>query len=252
MQDAFNLAWKLAYVVKGWANAALLESYGQERVPVGQQIVARANQSRFDYKHLKAVFGFDQGVKTQAQMLECIFAEDEQGATIRAQLYAALEIKHYEFNAQGVELNQRYCSNAVLNDNDAEVFVRDPQLYLQETTRPGAKIPHTWLIDRRGVKRSTLDITGKGRFTLVTGLSGKAWRKAAQALALDYLDVVQVGQVDYRDVYGTWQKKSQISEQGAILVRPDGYIAWRLSAAKADLNHQQTLSEVLKQLNLSH
>ena len=252
MQDAFNLAWKLAYVVKGWADAALLESYGQERIPVGQQIVARANQSRFDYKHLKAVFGFDQGVKTQAQMLERIFAEDQQGAAIRAQLYAALEIKHYEFNAQGVELNQRYCSNAVLNETDAEVFVRDPQLYLQETTRPGAKIPHTWLIDHRGVKRSTLDITGKGRFTLITGLAGKAWREAAQALALDYLDVVQVGQVDYRDVYGTWQKKSQISEQGAILVRPDGYIAWRLSSAKADLNHQQTLSEVLQQLNLSH
>lgn len=72
MQDAFNLGWKLAYVLKGWAKPALLDSYSDERAPVGKQIVARANQSRFDYKHLKAVFGFDQGVQTQAEMLQRI------------------------------------------------------------------------------------------------------------------------------------------------------------------------------------
>ncbi|CPS28552.1 FAD-binding monooxygenase [Mycobacteroides abscessus] len=64
MQDAFNLGWKLAYAVKGWAAPSLLDSYTTERAPVGKQIVARANQSRFDYKYLKEVFGFDQGVTT--------------------------------------------------------------------------------------------------------------------------------------------------------------------------------------------
>jgi 2,4-dichlorophenol 6-monooxygenase len=86
MQDAFNLGWKLAYAVKGWAAPSLLDSYTTERAPVGKQIVARANQSRFDYKYLKEVFGFDQGVTTQKQMLERIFAEDEQGAEIRQKI----------------------------------------------------------------------------------------------------------------------------------------------------------------------
>jgi 2,4-dichlorophenol 6-monooxygenase len=54
VQDALNLAWKLAYVVNGWAGPRLLESYSDERAPVGAQIVARANQSRVDYGPINA------------------------------------------------------------------------------------------------------------------------------------------------------------------------------------------------------
>ena len=56
MQDAFNLAWKLAYVVKGYAGEKLLDSYTLERAPVGAQIVKRANQSRVDYGPLNQCF----------------------------------------------------------------------------------------------------------------------------------------------------------------------------------------------------
>src|SRR5258705_1567053 len=56
VQDGHNLGWKLAYAVKGWAGPKLLESYSQERAPVGKQVVLRANQSRLDYAPLKACF----------------------------------------------------------------------------------------------------------------------------------------------------------------------------------------------------
>ena len=251
MQDAFNLAWKLAYAVKGWADPRLLDSYTAERAPVGKQIVARANQSRFDYKYLKEVFGFDQGITTQAQMLERIFAETEDAAKIREQLFQALEIKHYEFNAQGTELNQRYASNAVIAEVQEEVFRQDPQLYLQATTRPGAKLPHTWLVDAKGQKHSTLDITGKGRFTLLTGLSGTGWKAAADALNLPYLDVIQIGSRQFRDVYGTWNAKSEIHEAGALLVRPDGYVAWRMATRPPqDFDYLRCLKEALQQIQL--
>ena len=252
MQDAFNLAWKLAYAVKGWAQPSLLASYTAERAPVGKQIVARANQSRFDYRHLKDVFGFDQGVTTQAQMLDRIFAETEDAAKIREQLFKALEIKHYEFNAQGTELNQRYASNAVVAESDEEVFLQDPQLHLQATTRPGAKVPHAWLVDAKGQKRSTLDISGKGRFTLMTGLSGIGWKVAAEALALPYLDVVQIGSRQFRDVYGAWNAKSEVHEAGAVLVRPDGYVAWRMvNKPNEGYDYAVVLKQVLAQIQLS-
>ncbi len=252
IQDAFNLAWKLAYVIQAWAKPELLNSYTAERAPVGQQIVARANQSRFDYKYLKEVFGFDQGVTTQAELLARIFAETESAAQVRQQLYQALAVKHYEFNAQGVELNQRYVSAAVLAETEAEVFARDAQLYLQATTRPGAKIPHTWLVDSKGHKHSTLDMVGKGRFTLITGLSGKAWREAAQQLQLDYLDVIQVGSREHRDVYATWHAKSEIADAGAILVRPDGYVAWRMQQTPvAGFDHLHCLQQVFNALQLT-
>ncbi|CAM4099713.1 FAD-dependent monooxygenase [Acinetobacter pragensis] len=252
MQDAFNLAWKLAYAIKGWAKENLLESYTAERAPVGKQIVQRANQSRFDYKYLKDVFGFDDGIKTQAQMLERIFAATDEGAEIREQLFKALEIKHYEFNAQGTELNQRYASNAVIAEAGEEAFLKDPQLYLQATTRPGAKVPHTWVIDAKGQKHSTLDITGKGRFTLLTGLSGTGWKVAATDLDLPYMDVVQIGSRQFRDVYGTWNLKSEVHEAGAVLVRPDGYVAWRMAEKpSADFDYQQALRQVLAHLQLN-
>jgi 2,4-dichlorophenol 6-monooxygenase len=54
-----------------------------------------------------------------------------------------------------------------------EVWERDRGLHLQATTRPGAKSPHVWLIDKTGRKISTLDVTQKGKFSLVTGLSGQ-------------------------------------------------------------------------------
>ena len=160
-----------------------------------------------------------------------------------------MAVKNYEFNAQGVELNQRYTSNAVISEAEPERFERDQQLYLQATTRPGAKVPHTWLVNTNGQKQSTLDITGKGRFTLLTGLSGKGWKQAAESFNLPYLDVIQIAS---HDVYSTWIANSEIHESGAILVRPDGYVAWRYQDSTNDqFDFVNTLKAVLKQIQLT-
>jgi 2,4-dichlorophenol 6-monooxygenase len=70
-------------------------------------------------------------------------------------------------------------------------------------------------------------------------------------LDLPYLDVTQIGSRDYRDVYGTWNAKSEIHESGAVLVCPDGYVAWRYqdSTNKA-FDYENTLKAVLKQAQL--
>ncbi|QEV98722.1 FAD-dependent monooxygenase [Microbacterium caowuchunii] len=231
IQDAFNLAWKLAYVVRGDAGPGLLESYSDERVPVGAQIVARANRSRIEYADLRACFDTDAGDGTRSAeaALERLQATTPEGAELRARLVQAIDLKNYEYNAQGVEMNQRYVSSAVVPDESAgdEVFARDPELYVQPTTRPGAKLPHAWLVDRTGHRTSTLDVVGKGSFALITGLSGTAWQSAANELGLPFLRTIVVGEVDYQDPYGYWAKAREVAEAGAILVRPDGYVAWR-------------------------
>lgn len=107
VQDGFNLAWKLAFVIKGYSSPRLLDSYSEERVPVGKQIVERANQSRFDYKPLHDCFGFKDGVTTKQELIERFKDPSPKGAKLRSALNEALELKNYEFNAQGVELNQR-------------------------------------------------------------------------------------------------------------------------------------------------
>ena len=105
IQDAFNLAWKLAYAVKGWAGPGLLETYSDERTPVGAQIVARANQSRLDYAPLRECFdtrGPD-GTQDVAHGLARLNAPTAEGEALRERLLGALELKNDEFNALGVD-----------------------------------------------------------------------------------------------------------------------------------------------------
>ncbi|WP_175651767.1 FAD-dependent oxidoreductase [Pseudomonas sp. Marseille-P9899] len=252
MQDSFNLAWKLAYVVKGFASPSLLETYTPERAPVGKQIVARANQSRKDYALLKECFNFGNGVDTVAKLLDRMRDPSPAGVEVRLNLQKALEIKNFEFNGQGVELNQRYESSAVVRDehDGDEVWAKDKELHLQATTRPGAKIPHAWLVNESGLRVSTLDVVGKGSMTLVTGLAGQAWVEAAQRLDKPFLKTVVTGARDTADLYCDWQTAREVHEAGAILVRPDGYVAWRQrdavwSADEAAAQLEQALQSVL-------
>ncbi len=243
VQDAFNLAWKLAFVLKGFAGIKLLDSYSLERAPIGRQIVLRANQSRLDYAPLNACFRVPEAPNPVAAGIARLKSPGPDGAAARRALEHALDLKNTEFNAHGVELNQRYCSGAIVPDVDGmpEVFARDKELYVQATTRPGAKIPHAWLIDESGIRISTLDLVGRGKLSLVTGLSGQSWAEAAQALDLPFLRCVVIGSRAAQDVYCDWQRIREMDEAGALLVRPDGYIAWRMSAPVHDAAQAERL-----------
>lgn len=236
MQDGFNLAWKLAFAVKGYAGPRLLESYSRERAPVGAQIVARANQSRLDYAPLNQCFRAEDAQDPVSAGLALLADPGPEGVSRRSALAGALQLKNYEFNAQGVELNQRCVSDAVIPDAGAneEVWVRDRQLYLQPTTRPGAKLPHAWLVNRQGRRVSTLDLVGKGLFTLVTGLAGRSWVAASEQLAKPYLRTLVIGSPNAQDLYCNWHELREIEEAGALLVRPDGVVAWRRFQGVAD------------------
>lgn len=245
VQDAFNLAWKLAFVLKGYAGEALLESYSDERAPVGKQIVERANQSRLDYAPIRQVFSVEGAENPVAAGIARFRDPGAAGAQAREDVQAALELKNREFNAQGVEMNQRYASAAVMADDDArpEPWLRDPELYLQATTRPGAKLPHAWLIDSRGRRISTLDVVGRGQFTLVTGLSGQAWVEAAEQLARPCLRTVVIGERENQDPWCDWQRLREIEEDGVLLVRPDGYVAWRQHSGASSVTDARRLLE---------
>lgn len=231
MQDAHNLAWKLAFAVKGHAGQQLLETYSEERAPIGAQIVARANQSRLDYAPFRDCFDTsgEDGTHDIQHGLDRLNDPGEEGERLRARLQAALELKNDEFNALGTETNQRYASSAVLPDPNAgeEAFAQDPGLHAQPTTRPGAKLRHAWLVDPSGRRISTLDVVGRGKFTLITGLSGTAWKSAARELGLPWLRTVVVGERGTTDPYMYWARVREIAEAGALLVRPDGVVAWR-------------------------
>jgi 2,4-dichlorophenol 6-monooxygenase len=241
VQDAYNLAWKLAYVLRGQAGAGLLDSYDAERAPVGKQIVLRANKSIEEFGPIFAALGIDNTSDPELMRARIAARADNtpDAAAQREALRKALELKNYEFNAHGVELGQRYRSAAVVGDGTPEpAYTRDPELYYHPTTWPGARLPHVWLADASGQKHSTHDLAGKGRFALLTGISGEGWAAAAKQVA-DRLGIEIAAYVigpgrEYIDVYDDWARAREVGEDGCVLVRPDAHVGWRSAGLVAD------------------
>jgi len=240
IQDAYNLCWKLKYVLEGKAQASLLDSYSAERQPVGKQIVSRANKSIGDFPPIFEAVGLLSSTDPleARQNIEARKAATPEGKARRKKLYEAIAHKSYEFNCHGVEMNQRYASSAVVSDGTPmPAWQRDHELYYQATTWPGAHLPHVW-VEQNGVRKSTLDLAGKGRFVILTGIGGDCWKTAAAAVAAKFgvvVDVVSIGPAgcDAQDIYADWYRQSEVEEDGCVLVRPDMYIGWRAREAMA-------------------
>jgi 2-polyprenyl-6-methoxyphenol hydroxylase-like FAD-dependent oxidoreductase len=195
VQDAHNLAWKLAMVLKGAAGPALLETYEPERQPAAAFTVEQA-YSRY--------------VTRSAPYLR---SDDMQPIE----------------NDLNIELGYCYRSAAVMPESEDGTAHENPR---ESKGRPGRRAPH-FLLERNGGKISTLDLFG-GNFVLLAGPEGNAWaesgRAAAKQLGID-LDVHQVGIGATSDPSGGFSSAYGMTPSGAVLVRPDGFVAWRAKDA---------------------
>jgi len=224
----------------GWAHPSLLETYTYERQPVGAGIVKKANDGLRDHIPIWESLGFFEKEHNDIRrVMNSLKDNTPEAKKRRAAFEKAIRRTEYEFHAIGVESNQRYCqdlrSAICIEPEDADkppVFTKDSYLYYHPTTYPGCRLPHAWLGTSQPSKLvSTLDLCGKGGFTLLTGIGGEKWRTAAQELSekLGFdIRVYSIGHgCDYQDVYFAWSAQMEIDESGAILVRPDLFVGWR-------------------------
>ena len=199
IQDAHNLAWKLALVLKGIAGPGLLDSYQPERKPVAKFTVEQA-YSRY--------------VTRTATYLG---AKD----------YEPLA---HDFN---IELGYLYHSPAIIAEDDDTAPHDDPR---QTRGRPGARAPHLF-IERDGEPLSMLDLFGRN-FVLLAGPDGELWCEAARAVSGHtnglQLDVHRIGGTQLRDPDNRFCDAYGLSPAGACLVRPDGVVAWRAKTQLPD------------------
>lgn len=240
IQDSYNVCWKLAMVLRGQAAPSLLDTYRDERVPVGKQIVERTIKSN---GLLPPLFGALQlpSVPDEASMREAIEELAKplpEAAERRRNFDAALQETIMCFNTHGVETNQHYTSAAVVSDGTPEPVVeRDEEIYYFSTTRPGRHLPHIW-VTKEQRRVSTFDLCGKGQFALLTGVRGADWREAAEVVSSELGLPIRVQTIghggDYEDSYSDFRTQAEIDEDGAILVRPDHMVAWRASTAHQD------------------
>jgi 2-polyprenyl-6-methoxyphenol hydroxylase-like FAD-dependent oxidoreductase len=198
VHDAHNLAWKLAHVVHGTAGPGLLATYDAERRPVGAFTV---EQSYSRYVTRVAPY---LGTGDAQQVVDDLY----------------------------LELGYRYASPAIIAEPGDD---RPPQQHPRECQgEPGSRAPHVWL-HRSGEPVSTLDLFGQN-FVLLAGPRGDAWRDAARGAAERLgvgLDVHLVGDGtgELADTDARFCAAYGISPDGAVLVRPDGFVAWRAADA---------------------
>lgn len=111
------------------------------------------------------------------------------------------------------------------------------------STYPGNRLPHAWLDSSSSVKLvSTHDLAGKGRFCLLIGVHGSAWRVATDSIARDFgIPIVCYGigyGQEYTDIRRDWSKKCGVGESGCVLVRPDRFVVWRSFKQPNDCNRK--------------
>lgn len=231
IQDVHNLAWKLAAVLAGQADRSLLDTYEVERRPVGQAVVEQS------LRNLAAV---ERGGGTTAAVPAAGGAGTSGMASPGNSTRGPQLLSEW-----GLIFGATYASAAVISDGTAPPTVADPVTEYVPTARPGHRAPHIWL-ERGGERISTLDLFGT-TFVLLAGALGGVWCQAAAELSQKQhipLPAYRVGpDGDLVDRGAAWAKAYGVEEEGAVLVRPDGYVGWRSRAGVTD--PQAQLHEVL-------
>jgi 2-polyprenyl-6-methoxyphenol hydroxylase-like FAD-dependent oxidoreductase len=210
IHDAHNLAWKLAFVLNGHAGADLLASYDLERRPVGKFTVEQA---------------YTRYVTRTAPYL---------GA------------KDYELQANDldIELGYLYRSPAIAADGASGPLHEDP---CASAGRPGSRAAHLW-IEKAGRRLSTLDLFNTD-FVLLAAPGGATWLAAAQRAVSHFRGLPFAAHHcggDLADPTGQLAALYGLTDTGAALIRPDGFVGWRAQTLPA--NPESALREALASL----
>jgi len=235
VQDAHNLCWKLAAVLEGRASDALLHSYEPERRSSVQRNVDRSVESALNHLVIGEALGLtDPGLTPEEGWARIgrMWSDRSEDADFRRRIARVVASQSMEFREHNVEYGYTYDSSAVLDDGTPLPEPVDAVRVYEPSTRPGSPLPHAWLDTDAGGRISTLALVRPGRFLLIAGEDGAPWCGAAATLVARSgipLDIARIGHLegDYLDPRCRWARLRHFGVDGAILVRPDRFVAWR-------------------------
>lgn len=217
MADAFDLGWKIDATLRGWGGPRLLdESYGVERRLAARDLLAYQG---VDFSGPHPTRGRPPLPIYDAPDDSLWQAGAGGDAARRAYGEGLVRSRGDEYDKPQIDLGYRYDGSPIICDDGTPAPDRSDARRYDPTAKPGGRAPHVWLSDGR----STLDLFGPGFTLLRTNrqCDGSAFVRAAGDRGLPLrLETVPEAAKSY--------------EQTLVLVRPDGFVAWRGNEAPAD------------------
>lgn len=268
--DAHNLAWKLAAVLRGAAAPALLDTYELERRPVARR---NCHYSRENVDHVFAVltaFGVPRAALEQRARVDAWIARRpawlqpalrrgldvparallwraRHSRVIRARVRQAIADQVAHFDRLGLDIGYVYERGALVPDGAAPTPVDPARDYIPNAT-PGARLPHLWLDDAR--TRSTHDLLEPRALTLLTA-DAPRWRELVARVAGELREPPRVVAIEGApEARARLLAVAEIGERGALLIRPDGHVAWRQRATTQEMTQEMT-KETCKSLRVA-
>ncbi len=242
--DAYNLCWKLAAVLRG-GDAGLLETYEAERRPIVERNCAESRANFDDVMALLPIVGLDPRMLTRighwqttgwgrwlparlraglvrglAFIASRMAARRMKRPSLRARFVEQVQAQRSHFDRLAIDLGPLPDAAAVLADG-APV-----EAGALSSTRPGSRWPHVWLDEAQ--RRSSRRLIAPDRFTLVVDGAGR-WQAAQETAGLLPLAVVDISGAEVCD---SGRRALIPDEGGAVLIRPDGYVAARWAAVE--------------------
>lgn len=234
IQDVHNLAWKLASVLQGNATPELLKTYSPERQPVGWYNAEQSGKMANEYGIIK---------KRIPKFFVSFLSVMILGFLKLTKVFPKVPLLQLGYLLGIPEF--QYASSAVITEGAPVAGYHKVGLL---NGLPGTRMPHFWA-EHAGAKISSLDMLGEG-FVLFTGSDNAAWKKAAAAagkhfaINIPVYSIGEKGDLVYTDKL--LSKILEINEDGAVLVRPDGFVAWR--SAELPASALEELNKVLRKI----
>ncbi len=209
VQDAHNLAWKLAAVTRGDAVDSLLDTYESERRPVAQRNADVSLENAMKLIEVPVALGADPDVAVASANLQRVLAS----ADARAAVDTAIANQATHFDMLGLQLGYEYDlgegSAPIAPPTDSSVREYVPHCV------PGARLPHGW-IERDGVRISSLDLIPLTESIVLAGPeASRPTDETGTRLVLG---------TDFLDPEHWWDTALGLAADAVILVRPDQHV----------------------------
>jgi len=241
IQDAHNLAWKLASVLGGQASPQLLDTYEEERRPVAV--------SNSDYSVVNAIGASSTGIgPTAPDVATKLAAGGSVAKEERDRLTGAIAEQRQHFDFLGQDLGVSYEEGALIQDGTPAAGSAGPRFV--PSARPGCRVPHLWLFGPDG-PASTIDLV-ESQFTVLVPPTARGWISQVERdelpvpVRLVTIAAGSNGGAEYVDGSGTFPTAFGTGPEGAVLARPDGHVAWRCEHGPGE--GTLTLADVLSAL----